>query len=80
MQEADRKRADREWAQLNKRIEELEGKLAIKDSGSFFFDAKVDGKRVKIMARYNDTNKKEALTKIERKKKNKIDELTIYFN
>ena len=37
--------------QLRKRVEEQEGKLAIKDSGSFFFfDAKVNGKRVKTMA------------------------------
>ena len=33
--------------QLRKRVEEQEGKLAIKDSRSFFFfDAKVNGKRV----------------------------------
>ena len=37
--------------ELRKRVEEQEGKLAIKDSGSFFFfDAKVNGKRVKTMA------------------------------
>ena len=65
--------------QLRKRVEEQEGKLAIKDSRSFFFfDAKVNGKRVKTMAWYGKRiAKEEALFSIQTKKNDKIEEFTL---
>ena len=68
--------------QLEDRIAKLENKLTIKDdtkNKQFYFDAFIDGKRHKTMARYGKTPKIEALTKINEKKQEKIKELTIYF-
>ena len=68
--------------QLEERIAKLENKLTIKDdmnNKQFYFDAFVDGKRYKTMARYGKTPKNEALTKINEKKQEEIKELTIYF-
>ena len=68
--------------QLEERIAKLENKLTIKDdtkNKQFYFDAFIDGKRHKTMARYGKTPKNKALTKINEKKQEKIKELTIYF-
>ena len=68
--------------QLEERIAKLEKKLTIKDDKDnklFFFDAIIDGKRHKTMARYGKTPKSTAMTKISKKKQDKINELTIYF-
>jgi len=68
--------------QLRERIALLDKKFNIKDdekNSCWYFDANVDGKRIKTMARYSRNSKKEALTKIEQRKQKKIDELTIYF-
>ena len=45
-----------------------------------YYDAKINGKRYKTMARYNKCSKEEALTKITKKQQQLIDELTIEFN
>ena len=68
--------------QLEERIVKLENKLTIKDdtkNKQFYFDAFIDGKRHKTMARYGKTSKEDALEKIKSKKQDKINELTIYF-
>ena len=68
--------------QLEERISKLETKLTIKDDTKnkcWFFDCKIDGKRHKTMARYEKTTKEDALTKIQKKKQEKINQLTIYF-
>ena len=68
--------------QLEERIAKLDNKLTIKDdikNKQFYFDAFIDGKRHKAMARYGKTPKNEALTKINEKKQKQIKELTIYF-
>lgn len=59
--------------QLMERIAKLEKKLTIKDderNQRYFFDMVINGKR----------HHTEALTKINKKKQEKIEELTIYFN
>ena len=69
--------------QLRERIAKLEIKLIIKDDEKnklFYFDAMAQGKRVKTMTRYNKKSKEEALKKkINKKKQEKIEELTVYF-
>ena len=68
--------------QLEERIAKLENKLTIKDNvknKQFYFDAFIDGKRHKTMARYVRCSKEDALTNINKKKQDKINELTIYF-
>ena len=68
--------------QLEERIVKLENKLTIKDdtkNKQFYFDAFIDGKRHKTMARYGKTSEEDALEKIKSKKQDKINELTIYF-
>lgn len=68
--------------QLEERIAKLENKLTIKDdekNKQFYFDAFIDGKRHKTMARYGKTPRDEALKKINKKKQEKIEELTISF-
>ena len=70
-------------SQLRKRIGMLERKLVIKDdqaSRMFVFDAMVNGDRIRTETRYSRSGKKEALTKIEKIKQQKIKELTIYFD
>ena len=68
--------------ELMKRIEKLEKKLIIKDDeihSRLFFDAIINGKRQHMEARYIRCSKEEAMTKINQKKQEKINELTIYF-
>ena len=68
--------------QLEERIAKLEKKLTIKEdtkNKQFYFDTFIDGKRHKTKARYGKTPKNEALTKINKKKQEIINELTIYF-
>lgn len=68
--------------QLEERIAKLEDKIEIKDDTNnkcWFFDCKIDGTRHKTMARYGKTTKEDALTKIQKKKQEKINQLTIYF-
>ena len=68
--------------QLEERIAKLEKKLTIKDDAKnkcWFIDNIIDGKRYKTMARYKETPKDEALTKITVKKQQIINELTVYF-
>ena len=69
--------------QLKERIAKLDKKLTIKDDNKnnlFYFDAIVEGKRVKTMARYNNNTKDSTLQKIKQKKEEKIKELTLYFD
>ena len=66
--------------QLIARVEQLEGKIVIRDNpeiGYWLFDTVVDGKRHKTKARYNDYTKDEAYNKISAKKRQLIKELTI---
>jgi len=68
--------------QLEERIAKLENKLTIKDdmkNKCWLIDSIIDGKRYKTMARYGKTPKDEALTKINDKKQQIINELTVYF-
>ena len=68
--------------QLEQRIAKLEKKLTIKDDTKnerFYLDAFIDGKRYETITRYRKTPKNEALTKINKKKQEIINELTIYF-
>ena len=68
--------------QLEERIAKLENKLTIKDdtrNKHFYFDTFIDGKRHKMMARYGKTTKEKALENINKKKQEKIKELTIFF-
>ena len=68
--------------QLEERIAKLDNKLKIKDDekqSRLFFDAIIDGKRQHAEARYIRCSKADALTKIELKKQNKLNELTVYF-
>ena len=58
-------------------------KIKIKDDPAnklVYYDAKIDGKRYKTMARYTKQSKEEALTKITAKQHQLIEELTIKFN
>ena len=69
--------------QLEKIMVMLENKLTIKDDTEnkiFYFDAKIDDKRIKTTSRYIRCSKDEAFTKIEQKKQGKIEELTLYFD
>ena len=55
-------------------------KIKIKDDPMnklLYYDAKIDGKRYKTMARYNKCTKEHALTNITAKQQKLIDELTI---
>ena len=66
--------------QLIARVEQLEGKIVIRDNpeiGYWLFDTVVDGKRHKTKARYNKGSKDEAFEKISAKKRQLIKELTI---
>lgn len=68
--------------QLDERIAKLENKLTIKDDTKnkrWYFDSIIDGKRHHTEARYGKTPKDKALEKINKKKQEKINELTIYF-
>ena len=68
--------------QLEERIAKLEKKLTIKDDAKnkcWLIDSIIDGKRYKTMARYGKTPKDKALTKINDKKQQIINELTVYF-
>ena len=68
--------------QLEERIAKLENKLTIKNdtrNKHFYFDTFIDGKRHKTMERYGKTPKDKALENINKKKQEKIKELTIYF-
>ena len=68
--------------QLEERIAKLEGKLEIKDdvkNKCWFFDCKIDGTRHKTMARYAKTTREDALTKIQKRRQEKINQLTIHF-
>ena len=42
-----------------------------------YYDAKIDGKRYKTMARYTNQSKEEAMSKITKKQQQLIGELTI---
>ena len=67
--------------QLEERIAKLDNKLTIKDdtiNKRWFIDSIIDGKRYHSESRYI-CSKEDALTKIESKKQDKINELTIYF-
>ena len=70
--------------QLRQRLREKFGdKIKIKDDPMnklLYYDAKIDGKRYKTMARYNKCSKEEALTKITKKQQQLVDELAIKFN
>ena len=66
--------------QLISRVEQLEGKIVIRDNpeiGYWLFDTVVDGKRRQAIARYKNGSKEEAFEKISAKKKLLIKELTI---
>ena len=66
--------------QLIQRVEELEGKIIIRDRPDircWLFDTVVDGKRRKTMARYNKVSKDEAFQRLSAKKQKLIKELTI---
>ena len=68
--------------QLEDRIAKLENKLTIKDDTKnkcWLIDSIIDGKRYKTMARCGKTPKDQALTKINNKKQQIINELTVYF-
>ena len=68
--------------QLEERIAKLENKLTIKDDTKnkcWLIDSIIYGKRYKTMARYGKTSKEDALTKINDKKQQIINELTVYF-
>ena len=67
--------------QLRDRLRQKFGdKLKIKDDPMnklLYYDAKIDGKRYKTMARYTKQSKKEAMSKITKKQQQLIGELTI---
>ena len=66
--------------QLIARVEQLEGKIVIRDNpeiGYWLFDTVVDGKRFASKARYNKGSKEEAFERISAKKRQLIKELTI---
>ena len=66
--------------QLIARVEQLEGKIVIKDNSDirqWFYDTVVNGKRYKTMARYKDGSKEAAFERISAKKKQLIKELTV---
>jgi len=68
--------------QLEERIAKLDKRLTIKDDTKnkcWLIDSIIDGKRYKTMARYGKTPKDQALTKINYKKQQIINELTVYF-
>ena len=68
--------------QLQARVEQLEGKIKIKDNNVkefWYYDTVVNGKRHKTMARYNDKTKKKALKQISAKKQELIKDLTVDF-
>ena len=69
--------------QLSERIAKLNTKLAIKDdekNSRFYFDAFVDGKTYQTVEGYNKNTKDKAFDKICKKKQEKIDKLTLYFD
>ena len=69
--------------QLPARLRKLGITLRIKDdvlNKLLYYDGIVDGKRYKTKARYNKTPKEEAISKLPKKQKQLIDELTIDFN
>ena len=67
--------------QLRDRLRQKFGdKLKIKDDPMnklLYYDAKIDGKRYKTMARYTKQSKEEAMSKITKKQQQLIGELTI---
>jgi len=68
--------------QLQERIAKLDKKLTIKDDTKnkcWLIDSIIDGKRYKTMARYGKTPKDQALTNINNKKQQLINELTVHF-
>ena len=61
-------------------VEKFGDKLKIKDDPMnklLYYDAKIDGKRYKTMARYTKQSKEEAMSKITKKQQQLIGELTI---
>ena len=68
--------------QLEERIAKLENKLTIKDDDKnkrWFFDTIINGKRYQTISRYTKCSKEKALEKINKKKQEKIKELTLSF-
>ena len=69
--------------ELRERLRQKFGdKLKIKDNPMnklLYYDAKIDDKRYKTMARYNKCSKEEAMSKITKKQQQLIKELTINF-
>ena len=67
--------------QLRDRLrQKFDDKLKIKDDPMnklLYYDARIDGKRYKTMARYTKQSKKEAMSKITKKQQQLIGELTI---
>ena len=66
--------------QLIARVEQLEGKIVIKDNpdiGYWLFDTVVNGKRYQTMARYKDSSKEKAFERISAKKRQLIKDLTV---
>lgn len=68
--------------QLIARIEQLEGKIIIKDNVEkeyWYYDTVVNGKRYRTIAKYNIKLKGDALKQISAKKQKLIKELTVDF-
>ena len=69
--------------QLIARVEQLEGKIVIKDNPNihqYLFDSVVNGKRYRNVAKYKNGSKDEAFERISAKKRQLIQELTVDWN
>lgn len=69
--------------QLRKRVQELTGKLIIKDNqinSHFVIDAMINNKRCYSKARYINSSKDTAYKKISKQQQKFIEELTIFFD